>query len=438
MGCPKNLVDSEMIAGLLNAEGFISTGDLNEAESIIVNTCAFISDAKEEAINQILEVARLKEEANLKVLVVTGCLAQRYSKEIVKEIPEVDLVVGTGSIGSIAKKVKQMLEESGSPSDPILCEPHGSLDYLNGTRVISDNKPFAYLKVAEGCSNRCNYCIIPMLRGDFRSRAEADIVKEARFLGENGKKEIILVAQDVTRYGLDLYGEKRLVSLIGKLSAIEEVKRIRLLYCYPELIDDNLIEEMIQNPKLCNYFDVPVQHISDDMLKAMGRRGNKAEYMELFKRIKDKIPGVTLRTSLITGFPGETEADFEELKSFVELGLFDHLGVFAYSREEGTPADKMKGHLTKKVKEQRRNLLMKIQHEKVLAANQSKIGLCYDVMVEGVADDGIFYVGRSYREAPEIDPVIYFTSPDPLNMGDYVKVKILCSEGYDLTGEVID
>jgi len=433
LGCPKNLIDSEIMMGSLRDAGYELTAELEKADAIIVNTCAFIGEAKEEAVMTILEAAKYKEQGNLKYLVVTGCLAERYKEEILKEIPEVDLVVGTGSIGRIAEIIN---EAEADKMQKVYADLPNSVEYLDSQRILSDNKPYSYLKIAEGCSNHCTYCIIPSLRGPYRSRTIESIVNEAGKLAAAGKKEIVLVAQDVTRYGMDLYGEIKLVPLIRKLSEIEGIARIRLLYCYPERINDELIEEMSRNPRLCRYFDIPLQHVSDKILKAMGRRGTKDYIINLLKKIRERIPGVAIRTTFIAGFPGETEEDFNELYRFVEDHRFEHLGVFAYSREEGTPAYKMKGHLPKKVKEERRSRIMELQQRKIAQYNSSRIGQIYDTMIDGVAEDGIFYIGRSYAEAPEIDPVIYVSSAEPLEIGEVVPVKILCADGYDLIGEV--
>jgi len=435
LGCPKNLVDSEIMLGTLKDAGYELTEKHETADVIIVNTCAFIGDAREEAVMAILEAARYKEEGKLKLLVVTGCLAERYKEDIYKEIPEVDLVVGTGSIDRLPEIIGKYLTE-GSNEKTVYADTPNTVDYLELTRMVTDGKPYGYLKIAEGCSNRCTYCIIPSLKGDYRSRTIENIIKEAKVLAQKGKKEIILIAQDVTRYGTDIYKEKKLVELVREISRIEEIERIRLLYCYPEVIDDDLIAEMKNNPKLCKYMDIPLQHISDKMLKAMGRRGSKSYIYDLLAKIKTEIPDVVLRTSLITGFPGETEEDFAELYEFVKEGHFQHLGVFPYSKEEGTPAFKMKGHLPRKVKIERRNKLMELQMANVEKYNSSRLGRTYDTMVDGIAEDGIFYVGRTYAEAPEIDSVIYFTSAEPLEIGMTVPVKMLCPDGYDLVGEV--
>lgn len=436
LGCPKNLVDSEIMLGSFKELGFVPVQDLALADAIVVNTCAFIGPAKDEAIVNILEAARYKDEGRLKALVVTGCLAERYRDEIIREIPEVDLVFGTGSVSRVAELTKAFLDGAG-PESRVWCDIPDTVDYLDGTRILSDDKPYAYLKIAEGCSNNCTYCIIPKLRGPYRSRPVESLIKEAEFLAENGKKEIVLIAQDVTRYGTDLYGDKKLVPLIRAISGIEGIERIRLLYCYPELIDDALIAEMKNNAKLVHYMDIPIQHISDRILKAMGRRGS-GEYIEnLLIRLRNEIPDIVLRTSLIAGFPGETEDDHRQLVEFVRKGYFQQLGVFAYSREEDTPACRMKGQVPARVKNSRRKAIMEVQQENVARFNGSRIGRTYDTMIDGVADDGIFYVGRSYMEAPEIDPVIYVASPYPLSKGDTVKVRIISTQDYDLIGEVV-
>lgn len=435
LGCPKNLVDSEIMLGSLKEAGFELTPEHKEADAIIVNTCSFIGDAKEEAVMSILEAGQYKKTGTLKTLIVTGCMAERYKSDILKEMPEVDIVVGTGSIGELPGILKTRLGGK-NEGQAVFASLPNTVDYLDLTRMVTDDKPYAYLKIAEGCSNRCTYCVIPSLRGDFRSRTIENLVKEAKALAAQGKREIILVAQDVTNYGSDIYGERKLVALVQELSKIEGIARIRLLYCYPELIDDRLIEEMRTNNKLCKYFDIPIQHISDKILRTMGRRGTKAYINNLLRTIRERVPGVVLRTSLIAGFPGETEEDFEELLSFVRESHFECMGAFAYSKEEGTPAYKMKGHLPKKTKEARRNRLMEVQQANVEKYNSSRIGQIYDTMVDGVAEDGIFYAGRSGSETPDIDPVIYFTSPEPLDKGAIVPVRIITVDGYDLVGEV--
>lgn len=433
LGCPKNLVDSEVMLGLIKDAGYEITNDEKEADVIIVNTCGFIDSAKQESINTILEMAQYKKDSR-KYLIVTGCMAERYKEEIMKEMPEVDAVVGTGNYGEIA----DVLERVAKGERPVI---YGCLDntsHLENTRVISTKTGFAYLKIAEGCSNCCTYCIIPALRGPYRSRKIEDIVKEAKMLSESGVKEVILVAQDTTMYGIDLYGKRKLVELIRQLSNIDGIEWIRLLYCYPELIDEELINEIASNDKVCKYLDIPLQHISDDILKKMGRRSTSSEIKNLISTLRERIPQIILRTSLIVGFPGETDEDFALLREFIKEYRFDRLGIFTYSKEEGTPAAKLKPQVPKKVKEKRYNELMKLQSEIVAESNMSKIGEVYKTIVEGVAEDGIFYYGRSYAEAPDIDSLIYFTSMEPLETGSFVDVKILNTDNYDLIGEVVN
>jgi len=431
LGCPKNLVDSEIMLGLLK-KNFEITNDAKDAEIIIVNTCGFIDSAKQESINAILEMAKYKEE-KAELLIVTGCMAQRYKGNIIEEIPEVDAIVGTGNYDGIAEVINRAYQGQ----KDILVSDLEKVDYLDNDRILTTEKGMAYLKIAEGCDNFCTYCIIPALRGKFRSRSIEAVVKEAEGLAQNGAKELILVAQDTTRYGIDLYGEKRLVQLIKELSEVEGIQWIRLLYCYPEEIDEALIDEVAKNPKVCNYFDIPIQHSSDRILKLMGRRGTHGETLNVLSKIRERIPDVVIRTSLIVGFPGETEEDFEILEGFVKSFEFDRLGVFEYSREEDTPAAKMKGQVVKKVKQARRKQLMALQQEITIKKNSLRIGKSYTAIVEDVSDDGIFYYGRTFAEAPDIDGLIYFTSQEPLEAGQFVEVKILNSDNYDLIGEVV-
>lgn len=435
LGCPKNLVDSEIMLGLLNKEEYRITTDLSRADAIIVNTCAFINEAKEEAIDAILNASLYKKTGNLKVLIVTGCMAQRYSDEIIKEIPEVDAVVGTGNIHEIQNIISEHVK--GENRRKIFVSDPKDVDYLDNIRMLSQSGSYQYLKIAEGCSNHCTYCIIPYLRGPFRSRSIESIITEAERLASTGTKELILIAQDVTRYGEDKYGEYRLVELIRRLSEIDGIKWIRLLYCYPERITDELINEFRNNPKLLKYLDIPIQHASDSILKLMGRKTSRKSLAGLVEKLRTEVPGIILRTTLITGFPGESEDDFEQMKNFIQEYPFDRLGVFAYSREEGTPAAKMKNQVKESVKQKRREEILLLQKDIIIPLIEKRVGKTYEVMVEGVADDGIFYVGRSYGEAPEIDPVIYFTSAEPLNTGSFVNVKILTRDDMDLVGEVI-
>lgn len=435
LGCSKNLVDSEIMLGMLNKNDFQITTDMQMADAIIINTCAFIGDAKEEAIDAILNAALYKKTSNLKALIVTGCLAQRYKDEIISEIPEVDAVVGTGSIPEIINAINEHV--IGNRKKRLFVDDPMGVDYLDNIRMLSQTGASQYLKIAEGCSNFCTYCIIPYLRGPFRSRTIESIVSEARKLVDSGAQELILIAQDVSKYGEDRYGEYRLVELIQKLSAIDRLKWIRLLYCYPERITDALINELKNNPKLLKYLDIPIQHASDRILKSMGRKTRKQELIELINKLRTEIPEIILRTTLITGFPGETDEDFIILKNFIQEYPFDRLGVFAYSREEGTPAAAMKNQVEELVKQQRREEILSIQNKIAISRLEKRVGKVFEVLVEGVADDGIFYFGRSYGESPEIDPLIYFTSTEPLEFGSFVNVRILNAEQMDLIGEVI-
>ena len=432
LGCPKNLIDSEIMLGMLNRGMFEITTDIKNADIIIVNTCAFIDDAKEEAVDTILGAAALKKYGKLKVLAVTGCLAQRYREEIVSEIPEVDVVLGTGNIADIQRAIEGCFNKK--PEKRFFIDEPRDIGYLENTRMLSGSGSSQYLKIAEGCSNHCTYCVIPLLRGPFRSRTAESIVKEAEYLAGSGAKELILIAQDVSRYGEDLYGESRIVELIRMLSDINGVKWIRLLYCYPERITDELIAEFNRNPKLLKYLDIPIQHASDKILKLMGRKCGKNDLVKLLTKLRKEVPDIILRTTLITGFPGETEEDFEILIDFIKKYKFDRLGVFAYSREEDTPAYTMKNQVDDIIKSQRRDRILVVQQKASEAMMKKRIGKAYGVLVEGVADDGVFYYGRSYAEAPEIDPVIYFTSPDPVEAGDFVTVKIASNSGMDLIG----
>jgi len=435
LGCPKNLVDSEIMLGLLNNDKYEITVNLPEAEVIIVNTCAFIGDAKEEAVDTILEVSRYKQDGKLRALIVTGCLAQRYRDEIINEIPEVDAVLGTGSIPDIERVIASHL--TGKRDQRLFVDELRDVDYLDNLRMLSGKGASQFLKIAEGCSNFCTYCIIPSLRGPFRSRTMEAILKEARYLVEGGARELILIAQDVSRYGEDRYGEVRLVELIQSLSQIEALKWIRLLYCYPERITDGLIQEMKNNPKLLKYLDIPIQHASDRILKAMGRKSRQKDLILLMNTLRREIPDIILRTSIIVGFPGETEEDFNTLAGFVKAHPFDRLGVFAYSQEEGTPAAVMENQVEEQIRENRREQLLSIQSGIVEKRLGKRLGKTNMVMTEGVADDGIFYYGRSYGEAPDIDPRIYFTSIQPLKAGSFVMVKMLNTHQMDLIGEAL-
>jgi ribosomal protein S12 methylthiotransferase len=433
LGCPKNLVDSEIMLGLLKKNEYEIVNNKGEADILIVNTCGFIESAKAESISTILEMAQCKEK-NCELLIVTGCLAERYKEEIIKEIPEVDAVVGTGNYGEIADIIAEFNHEKKSVRYGNLNE----IAYLENERLVSTKNGYAYLKIAEGCDNCCTYCIIPSLRGRFRSRKIEDIIKETEALVKGGAKEIILVAQDVTRYGVDIYGERSLVKLLKRLSDIEGVEWIRLLYCYPDEIDMELIDEIAANEKVLKYIDIPLQHASDKILKAMGRRGNSQLNENIIKTLREKIPGIVIRTSFIVGFPGEDEEDFKKLYDFIDRYKVDRLGVFEYSKEEDTKAAKLKNQVPKRVKAKRYKEIMSLQREISGLKNHERVNKTYRTLVEGVADDGIFYYGRTFAEAPEIDSYLYFTSEEPLKIGEFTNVRVVSSEDYDLTGVVVN
>lgn len=431
LGCPKNLVDSEIMLGMLK-KNYEITNNEDEADVLIVNTCGFIETAKQESVNTILEMAEHKKNT-CEMLIVTGCMAERYKEQIMEQIPEVDAVIGTGNY----KEIAEVINKAYSGEKSVLYGNLRELDYLENERVVTSGKGFAYLKIAEGCDNCCTYCIIPSLRGRYRSRRIEDIEKEAKALVASGIKEIILIAQDTTRYGLDNYGERKLVSLIRTLSAIPELEWIRLLYCYPEEITDALIEEIAENPKVCKYIDIPIQHASDRILKLMARRGTGSEVRSLLVKLRQKVPDIFIRTSLIVGFPGEEPEDFDILYDFVKESRLDRVGVFTYSKEEDTPAARMKPQVNKRLKVQRYKKLMELQQGITVEKNRERLGKMYKALVEGVAEDGIFYYGRTSAEAPDIDGMVYFTSQEPLEAGQFVNVKILNIDNYDLIGEVV-
>ena len=430
LGCDKNRVDSEHMLGLLSERGHMIVDDENEAEAIIVNSCCFIGDAKEESINTILEMAEYKKSGKLKRLVVTGCLAQRYAEDIKAEIPEVDAIVGTTAFDSIV----QAVESEG------FCEKLLSIDRLvpGNKRIISGESYVSYLKIAEGCGKHCTYCVIPSVRGNYRSVPMEELLSEARYLAENGTSELILVAQETTLYGTDLYGKKSLHVLLEKLSEIEGLNWIRVMYCYPEEIYDELLDTMAANEKIVNYLDIPVQHASDRILKAMGRKTSRKGILSVLKKIKKKMPDAALRTSLITGFPGETKEDVEILKDFIKEAGFARIGVFTYSREENTPAAVMPGQVPEREKKRRRKEIMQ------LAAGLSKerlkgmVGKTLSVMIEGFLPDEEVYVGRSYMDAPEIDGCVFLFSDEKHMSGEVVKALITGADKYDLTGEILE
>jgi ribosomal protein S12 methylthiotransferase len=433
LGCPKNLVDSEIMLGMLSNANYEIVNNKEEADILIVNTCGFIESAQQESINTILEMSEEKKH-KCEVLIVTGCMAERYKDKILEQIPEVDAVLGTGNYKEIADVINLAYKGEKTVSYGKLDET----DYLDEERIISSSKHSVYLKISEGCDNRCTYCIIPYLRGKYRSRRIESLVREAGLLAQKGTKELILVAQDTTRYGIDLYGKKMLPELIRELSKISGIEWIRLLYCYPEEIDDELVAEIASNPKVCKYMDIPIQHASDRILKLMGRRGNISDIRSALNKLRANVKDIVIRTTFIVGFPGETDEDFKELVSFVKEFKFDRLGVFTYSREDGTPAAKMKNQINKSIKQKRQKTVLEIQNTISAEINSIRNQKVYKAIVDGIADDGIFYYGRTYAEAPEIDGLVYFTSYEPLTIGSFVKVKILNTEEYDLIGEVIN
>lgn len=434
LGCDKNLVDSEVMLGLLAAKGYRMVDDEMQADIIIVNTCCFIHDAKEESIQTILEMAQYKTDGRLKVLVVTGCLAQRYQQEILDEIPEVDAVLGTTSYDKIVEAVEEALAGKGH----VEVEDIDALPLVDTRRLVTTGGHFAYLKIAEGCDKHCTYCIIPKIRGNFRSVPMERLIKEAGELAGQGVKELILVAQETTLYGKDLYGEKSLHRLLRELCRISGIRWIRLLYCYPEEIDENLIQIMKEEKKICHYLDLPIQHANDDILKRMGRRTSKNQLEEIIGRLRREIPDIALRTTLITGFPGETKEQHEELMEFVDEMEFDRLGVFTYSPEEDTPAADMPDQVPEEVKEERQAEIMELQQEIVFDQAEAMIGREVLVMIEGKVADENAYVGRTYKDAPNVDGLIFINTEAELMSGDFARVKVTGALEYDLIGELME
>ena len=439
LGCDKNLVDTEMMLGMLAEKGHTFTDDEAEAEAAVINTCCFIHDAKEESIQNILEMADLKKTGRLKALIVTGCLAQRYKEEIIQEIPEVDAVLGTTSYEEIAHVIDGVLSDSPMERGDVRLTMK-DVDYLPVTdthRMVTTGGHFAYLKIAEGCDKHCTYCIIPKVRGDFRSVPMEHLLEEAQNLADGGVKELILVAQETTMYGTDLYGEKRLPQLLRALCKISGLRWIRILYCYPEEITDELIQVIKEEPKICHYLDLPIQHASDGILKRMGRRTSRAQLIETIEKLRREIPDIALRTTLITGFPGETQEQHEELMDFVDQMEFDRLGVFTYSPEEDTPAASMPDQIPEEVKEERQAELMELQQDIVFDQAEDRIGEELLVMIEGKVADENAYVGRTYRDAPNVDGLIFVNTSEELMSGDFAKVKVTGSADYDLIGELL-
>ena len=433
LGCAKNLVDTENMLGLLADDGYTFVSAPEDADVILVNTCAFIGDAKEESINTILDMAQYKQDGNCKLLIVTGCLAERYHEEIKKELPEVDAVVGTGDFAGICGVIRDAME-----GERVCLYGHSETFALDKMpRLLTTPSHYAYLKIAEGCDNKCTYCVIPSLRGKYRSRTVEDILDEAQRLADSGVKELILIAQDTTRYGIDLYGEYALPKLLEHLCEIDRIAWIRLHYCYPEAVKDALLYTIASNHKLLPYFDIPIQHASDTILKRMGRKTNKAQLVTLINKIRDKIPGAALRTSLIVGFPGETRADFAELFDFVAQMRFDRVGVFAYSKEENTPAARLDKQVDTRTKQRRKEKLMALSQVISLEKNGAKAGSVIEVICDGFDEESMLYFGRSYADSPGVDSLVYFGAKAEVAPGELVKVKVLCAQEYDLMGEMV-
>ena len=427
LGCSKNLVDTEMMIGLFKNNSFEIVTNPQEADIILINTCGFINSAKKEAIDTILEMSEYKKQ-NCKLLVATGCMVQRYKEEMKKELPEVDLFVSIDEYNQLYEKVNALVSKNKAEKAPHL------LSYFD--RVVTTNGYYAYLKIAEGCSNNCTYCAIPKIRGPYVSREFDEIIKEAKNLSDKGVEEIIVIAQDTTKYGLDLYGKQRLPELLKELCKMN-FKWVRFLYAYPESINDELIETVRDEEKICKYFDMPIQHISDNVLKRMARKTTGKEIKEKIAKIRKEIPNVVIRTSLIAGFPGETEEEFEELKQFVKEVKFDRMGCFAYSKEDGTPAVKLDGHLTERLKKERAKDIMQIQKEVSKSNNEALVGKELEVLVENITSDGKYYLARSYREVPEdTDGVIYIENSKEVIIGNFVKVKVVEALDYDLIAQL--
>lgn len=432
LGCDKNLVDSEMMLGTLQEKGYTFTDDETEAEAAVVNTCCFIGDAKEESINVLLEMAQRRENGQLKALIAAGCLAQRYREEIQTEIPQVDAIIGTTAVLEIAEALEETLEGK--------CRNHyqdiNAALVTEQKRVVTTGGHFAYLKIAEGCDKHCTYCIIPKVRGGFRSVPMEKLLAEAAGLAESGVKELILVAQETTLYGSDIYGKKSLPRLLRELAKISGICWIRILYCYPEEITDELIDTIATEPKICHYLDMPIQHASDNVLRRMGRRTTETELRSMIGKLRERIPDICLRTTLISGFPGESQTDFERLYNFVDELEFDRLGVFTYSQEEDTPAAEMPEQIAEEVKAVRRDELMELQQEIAFEKANDMVGRVLIVMIEGKVADEEVYVGRTYRDAPNVDGYIFVNTTAALLTGNFVRVKVTGANDYDLIGEI--
>ena len=433
LGCDKNLVDTEVMLGMLASRGYEMTNDEQEADIIVINTCCFIHDAKEESIQNILEMAEYKKNGSAKALIVTGCMAERYRQEILDEIPEVDEVLGTTAYDRILDAVDAAL----AGQHEVMTADLDALPLPETKRLVTTGGHFAYLKIAEGCDKHCTYCIIPKIRGNFRSVPMERLLKEAQDLAEQGVKELILVAQETTLYGKDLYGEKSLPKLLRELCKISGIRWIRILYCYPEEITDELIQVMKEEPKICHYLDLPIQHANDTILKRMGRRTSKQELIDIVQKLRKEIPDICLRTTLITGFPGETQEQHEEVMEFIDTLEFDRLGAFTYSPEEDTPAATFEDQIDEEVKEDRQADIMELQQEIAFDKAEDMIGREVLVMIEGKVADENAYVGRTYRDAPNVDGLIFINTDVELISGDFAKVKVTGALDYDLIGELM-
>ncbi len=433
LGCDKNLVDTEVMLGMLASRGYEMTNDEQEADIIVINTCCFIHDAKEESIQNILEMAEYKKNGSAKALIVTGCMAERYRQEILDEIPEVDEVLGTTAYDRILDAVDAAL----AGQHEVMTADLDALPLPETKRLVTTGGHFAYLKIAEGCDKHCTYCIIPKIRGNFRSVPMERLLKEAQDLAEQGVKELILVAQETTLYGKDLYGEKSLPKLLRELCKISGIRWVRILYCYPEEITDELIQVMKEEPKICHYLDLPIQHANDTILKRMGRRTSKQELIDIVQKLRKEIPDICLRTTLITGFPGETQEQHEEVMEFIDTLEFDRLGAFTYSPEEDTPAATFEDQIDEEVKEDRQADIMELQQEIAFDKAEDMIGREVLVMIEGKVADENAYVGRTYRDAPNVDGLIFINTDVELISGDFAKVKVTGALDYDLIGELI-
>lgn len=434
LGCDKNLVDTEVMLGLLDEKGYRMVDSEEEADVIVVNTCCFIHDAKEESIQTILEMAEYKKAGTCKALIVTGCLAQRYQKEILEEIEEVDAVLGTTSYD----KIVEAIEEALTGQKSLELTDLDALPEVHSKRMVTTGGHFAYLKIAEGCDKHCTYCIIPKIRGNFRSVPMERLLEEAKELADQGVKELILVAQETTLYGKDLYGEKTLPKLLRELCKISGIRWIRILYCYPEEITEELIQTIREEDKICKYLDLPIQHASNEILRRMGRRTSKEQLIEIVEKLRREIPDIAVRTTLITGFPGETKEQHEELMAFVDEMEFDRLGVFTYSPEEDTPAAMMADQIEETVKEERQAELMELQQEIAFEAAEQMIGKEVLVMIEGKVADENAYVGRTYKDAPNVDGLIFVETDEELMSGDFARVRVTGALEYDLIGEIIE